>query len=220
MAFSKPVFPIALKPKLTILPPEFYQQTDVASIALSLIGKVLVSEVDGQRVEGIIVETEAYHGENDRACHAYLKKRTPRTETMFLPGGYAYVYLCYGIHQLFNIVTNRKDEPDAVLIRAVEPLLGIETMLVRRKMAKANYKLCQGPGCVAQAFGINKMLNSCDLTKGNSLWVEDRSIPISDDQILATTRVGVEYAKEDALRLWRFLVKDNFWVSARPKTLS
>lgn len=200
-----------------ILPPHFYQQSNVASIARSLIGKVLVSEVDGKRVEGIIVETEAYQGENDRACHAYQKKRTPRTETMFLPGGHAYVYLCYGIHQLFNIVTNLKDEPDAVLIRAVEPVSGIETMQIRRKMAKVSYRLCQGPGCVAQAFGINNMLNTCDLIIGDQLWVEDRSIQISEDQIMATTRIGVEYAKEDALRPWRFLLKNNFWVSAIPK---
>ena len=203
-----------------ILPSTFYFHNDVAFLARNLLGKVLVSEVDGQRVEGIIVETEAYHGEDDRASHAYLRKRTPRTETMFLPGGHAYVYLCYGIHQLFNIVTNQKDEPDAVLIRAIEPVSGIEVMQVRRKMSTLSYKLCQGPGCVAQAFGINKALNSCDLTLGSKLWVEDREIQIPDDQILATTRVGVEYAKEDALRPWRFLVRNNFWVSAIPKQLS
>lgn len=200
-----------------VLSTAFYQRADVVEVARNLLGKILITNVEGRLASGMIVETEAYHGEDDRASHAYLRRRTSRTETMFLPGGHAYVYLCYGIHQLFNVVTHQKDEPDAVLIRAVEPLSGQETMLERRKMKAVTYKLCQGPGCVAQAFGIDKRLNGSDLTRSPHIWLEDHGIVYDEGQILATTRIGVEYAKEDALRPWRFLVRHNPWVSARPK---
>lgn len=200
-----------------ILPPEFYQHSDVVSIARSLLGKVLVSEVGGIRTEATIVETEAYRGSDDRACHAYLKKRTPRTETMFLNGGHAYVYLCYGMHHLFNVVTNLEGEPDAVLIRAAEPVAGHETMMERRKMKTISKRLMLGPGCLSQALGIDKHLNSKNLTIKGLLWIEDRNFNFHQDQIGETTRIGVEYAGEDALRPWRFYILKNKWVSYPPK---
>ena len=201
-----------------ILPPSFYQHADVVKIARALLGKVIVSQVDGVRTEGRIVETEAYQGANDRACHAYQKRRTPRTETMFLPGGHAYVYLCYGLHHLFNVVTNVENEPDAVLIRAVEPLVGLETMMERRKMKSAVPKLTSGPGCVAQALGIGRLQNKTHLVESDQLWVEDQGFTLLPEDIGVTTRVGVSYAGEDALRPWRFYIKGNPWVSALPKT--
>jgi len=200
-----------------LLPATFYQHQDVVHIARALLGKVLVTQVDGLVTEAIIVETEAYRGADDRACHAYLRKRTARTETMFLPGGHAYVYLCYGIHHLFNVVTHVENEPDAVLIRAVQPKSGIETMLIRRKMSQLTVKLTQGPGCVSQAMGINKSLNASSLLGQDCIWIEDRGPVLETFSINTTTRVGVGYAGADAWLPWRFYVAGNPWVSAYPK---
>jgi DNA-3-methyladenine glycosylase len=127
------------------IPLEFYQGVDVVAIARELLGKVLVTNIDGAITSGMIVETEAYHGLKDKACHAYNGRRTARTEVMYQSGGLAYVYLCYGIHSLFNIVTNVKDRADAVLIRAIEPLEGLEVMMERRKQAKLQPTLTAGP---------------------------------------------------------------------------
>lgn len=200
-----------------ILPFDFYQQNDVVLMAQKLLGKVLVSDIQGDRTSGIIVETEAYRGEDDRASHAYLLKRTPRTETMFLAGGHAYIYLCYGMHHLFNVVVGQENKPNAILIRGLEPLEGVEIMLKRRKMDKLKPKISACPACLSQALGLHRNFNGQVLWEKNGIWLEDRGLEIAPPQILATTRIGVNYAGEDAKRPWRFLVKDNPFVSAYPR---
>jgi len=195
-----------------ILPNEFYRGADVVAISRELLGKVLVTEIDGARTSGIIVETEAYAGAGDRASHAFGGRRTGRTETMFAPGGLAYVYLCYGIHHLFNVVTNQADAPHAVLIRAIEPLEGIETMLVRRRKEILKPALTAGPGAMSQALGIRTLHNGLSL-QGPTIRIEDIGKRFENKDIIAATRVGVAYAREDALLPYRFLVKDNPYVS-------
>lgn len=212
----------SLKNKLNIreildLPPldsAFFQRSEVVEIAKDLLGKCLISNKNGIITAGIIVETEAYSGMNDRACHAHNKKRTPRTETMFLPGGHSYVYLCYGLHHLFNVVTNVEGEPDAVLIRAVHPCAGQEVMAQRRKKTVNSPLLTKGPACVAQALDITRKENGWDLTMGKELWIADYQTPMTQNDIVHTTRIGVAYAGEDAQKPWRFYWKNNPWVSA------
>lgn len=194
------------------IPLSFFQNPDVVSLARELIGKILVTETEGIRTSGIIVETEAYRGADDRACHAFNYRRTARTETMFKSGGHAYVYLCYGIHPLFNIVANSEGEPDAVLIRAVQPTDGIEWMRERRPRIK-DAKLGSGPGCVTKALAINRKQNGKLLIPSEGIWLEDnRQLP-DDFSIDARTRIGVDYAGEDAKRLWRFVMAGNSCVS-------
>ncbi len=141
------------------LPVDFYQREDVITISRELLGKVLCTNVDGKLTTGIIVETEAYAGVTDRASHAYGGRQTRRTKTMYAPGGTAYVYLCYGIHHLFNVVTNMEGVPHAVLIRAIQPQDGIDIMLQRRNMKNLLAKLTSGPGILSKAMGIS-ILNS------------------------------------------------------------
>lgn len=195
-----------------ILPNSFYTRADVIAISRELLGKVLVTEIAGLRTSGIIVETEAYAGPGDRACHAFGAKRTKRTAPIFEAGGIAYVYLVYGMYHLFNIVTNVMDEPYAILVRAIEPLEGIEAMLLRRKTEKLLPKLTAGPGIMSEALGITTALTSSSL-QGPSIWLEDRGISISKKDIVARTRVGVAYAGEDAFLPYRFSIKGNQWVS-------
>ncbi len=188
---------------------DFYEREDVVLIARELIGKVLCTCIDGQYTSGMIVEAEAYNGRTDKACHAY-GKRTPRTETMYQKGGIAYVYLCYGIHHLFNVVTNRKGLADAVLIRAIQPLEGIEFMEKRRNLSSENISLTSGPGSAAKALGIHRAYDGTNLTD-NTIWIEDRNV--SGFQVETRKRVGVDYAGEDAQLPWRFIMKSNKWVS-------
>lgn len=195
-----------------ILPETFYARKDVVKIARELLGKVLVTKFDGIYTSGMIVETEAYAGETDKASHAYGGRRTNRTEIMYGHGGSAYVYLCYGIHHLFNVVTNVQDTPHAVLIRAVEPLDGIDAMLSRRGKLKLQPSLTAGPGAMSMALGINTRHTGIPLN-GGDIYVEDRGIKINNKNILATTRVGVAYAMDDALRPYRFYIKGNPYVS-------
>lgn len=192
------------------LPLSFYRQDNVTSIARQLLGKVLVTSIDSVRTAGIIVETEAYAGILDRASHAWNNRRTQRTEVMYQPGGLAYVYLCYGLHYLFNVVTNVKEVPEAVLVRALEPLDGIAAMQ-QRYPHKNTVKMTAGPGSLCKALGIDAALNGEKLT-GNSIWIEEAPA-IADTQVLAGTRVGVQYAGADALLPYRFSIKDNKWVS-------
>lgn len=189
---------------------EFYEREDVVQIARKLIGKVLCTNMNGQLTSGIIVESEAYNGRTDKACHAY-NKRTPRTEVMYGTGGISYVYLCYGIHNLFNVVTNQKDFADAVLIRAIEPLEGVDIMEERRGISKSKVTLTSGPGSMAKALGIDRRHDSMSLFEGNEIWIEDRGFDGFNTE--ARKRVGVDYADEDALLPWRFVMKDNKWVS-------
>ncbi len=188
----------------------FYRQHDVTVIAKELLGKILVTNINGVRTAGMIVETEAYAGIIDRASHAWNNRRTKRTEVIFQPGGLAYVYLCYGIHYLFNVVTNIENTPHAVLIRALQPVDGIDIMQ-RRYNNKPSAKLTAGPGSLCKAMGIDTSLNGESLT-GKKVWIETGQ-DIADDNIVISTRVGVQYAGEDAYLPYRFSIKNNDWVS-------
>lgn len=193
---------------------DFYQRADVTQVARDLLGKTLVTAFGGVRTAGRITEVEAYRGPDDRACHAFNNRRTPRTEVMFGPGGHAYVYLCYGIHHLFNIVTGPEDAAHAVLIRGVEPLDNLALMLERRHLTKPAPPLTAGPGALAQALGIRTTHSGLPLFAPESpIWLEDRGLTPPPEAIIAGTRVGVEPAGACALRPWRFSVKDSPWVS-------
>lgn len=195
------------------LPDHFYTRENVIQISKDLLGKFLMTRIEGEIVTGgMIVETEAYAGATDRASHAYGNRRTNRTETMFSQGGISYVYLCYGIHNLFNIVTNQSEIPHAVLIRAIEPTLGIDLMIQRRKKKKLDFTLTSGPGSLSEALGITRNQNSVSLLD-DEIWVEDHGISFPENKIIASPRVGVGYAKEDALLPWRFRIKENPWTS-------
>lgn len=191
---------------------QFYQAEAVTDLAVQLLGKQLFTRVDGVVTGGTIVETEAYAGVVDKASHAYNGRFTPRTATMYEAGGISYVYLCYGIHHLFNVVTAPKGIPHAVLIRGIEPITGVEEMLQRRKMQVLAPRITAGPGALAQALGIDKVLNGKDLS-GDEIWIEDNGISYEKLQIVSAPRVGVAYAAEHALLPWRFLVKGNQYVS-------
>lgn len=195
-----------------ILPHSFYRRPDVVQISRQLLGKVLCTRIEGDIVTaGIITETEAYCGRNDKACHAN-GKRTERTEVMYGPGGIAYVYLCYGIHHLFNVVTNEEGKADAVLVRAIEPVDGVDYMLERRDSNHIAPALTAGPGRLTQSLGITTDYYGTDLT-GSTIWIEDRGNTIGENDIQSSPRIGVDYAGEDAKRPWRFYLKDSKWVS-------
>ncbi len=194
------------------LPYSFYQQDDVVGLAVQLLGKQLFTQIDGKVTGGTIVETEAYNGITDKASHSYGNRFTPRTAPMYETGGITYVYLCYGIHHLLNVVTGVKGNPQAVLIRGVEPLVGIEIMLERRNMLHLAPRITAGPGSVAKALGINKGLNSKDLL-GDEIWIEDSEISLLPESIVSSPRVGVDYAEDHALLPWRFYIKGNKYVS-------
>ncbi|RLJ32617.1 DNA-3-methyladenine glycosylase [Chryseobacterium sp. 7] len=194
------------------LPPSYYFSQDVLFLAQDLLGKVLFTEINGEITAGIIVETEAYFGVKDKASHAYGGRRTDRTETLYSQGGISYVYLCYGIHHLFNVVTSLQDDPHAVLVRAVEPLIGKEIMELRRNMPVSKAAISVGPGSASKALGIDKSFNKKDLN-GDEIWIEDHGISYTPDQIISGPRIGVAYAQEDALLPWRFFVKGNKYVS-------
>lgn len=184
---------------------DFYLNEDVVEVAQLLIGKVLHTRLDGQHTAGIITETEAYNGIVDKASHAYGNRRTARTEVMYKRGGCAYVYLCYGIHSLFNVVTNQSGIPHAVLVRAIRPLEGIPIMEARRRQHASNKRFSSGPGSVSQAMGIHFSHTGLSLT-GNKIWIADTGIRYSPSQLKATPRIGVDYAGEDALLPYRFIV--------------
>jgi DNA-3-methyladenine glycosylase len=194
------------------LPQSFYTRPDPVQISRELLGKYLFTKIDNIVTGGIIVETEAYNGRTDKACHAHLGRRTKRTEIMYRQGGVAYVYFTYGMHHLFNIVTNEEGKADAVLIRAIEPTEGIEEMMLRRGLDKVEYRLTAGPGVMCQALGINREHYGEDLQE-NKIWVEDQNLNIPEQDIITGPRVGIAYAKEDALLPWRFSVRNNPWVS-------
>lgn len=193
---------------------DFYNREDVLTIAKELLGKVLVTKFNGAVTSGRIVETEAYQGVTDRASHAYGGRRTNRTEVIFGKAGTAYVYLCYGIHHLFNVVTNKENTPHAILIRAIAPLNGIPHMLARTGRTKADYTLGKGPGNVSKALGINTQHTGTSLT-GKELYIADDDFIVSPSAIGITKRIGVDYAGEDALLPYRFILKDSPYVSGR-----
>lgn len=195
---------------------DFYLREDVVEVSRDLLGKYLCTKIDGKICSGIITETEAYAGEIDKASHAYGNRRTNRTEIMFAEGGVSYVYLCYGIHHLFNVVTNFRDSPHAVLVRAIKPVDGIGTILKRRNLSTSlspaefvqqdkKNKIAGGPGTVSQALGIKTKHSGLDLT-GNVIWIEDRGLTINKRNIISGPRVGVDYAGDHAKWPYRFIV--------------
>jgi DNA-3-methyladenine glycosylase len=186
----------------TTLPRSFYLRDDVVVVGRDLLGKVLCTEVRGQRTAVVITETEAYAGVTDRASHAFGDRRTPRTEPMYGPGGTAYVYLCYGIHHLFNVVSNKSGVPHAILVRAGEVHSGLETMLLRRGKSAPDRTLLAGPGSLAQALGITTALTGSSLLHG-PIRIEDHGLLVDDAQISVGPRVGIDYAAEDAARPYR-----------------
>jgi len=194
------------------LPASFYHRTNVVTIAKELLGKLLVTTFNGEKTAGRIVETEAYNGIVDKASHSYGGRRTNRTETMYAAGGIAYVYLCYGIHHLFNVVTNVQDTPHAILIRAIEPVKGIDIMLRRMKKEQADYSIGRGPGNVSKALGISVVHTRLSLLQ-NEIYIADDGTIIKPSQIATGPRIGVDYAAEDALLPYRFFVKGNRYVS-------
>jgi DNA-3-methyladenine glycosylase len=188
------------------LPRSFYRHDDVVSISRELLGKVLCTNIDGQRTSVIITETEAYAGTTDRASHAYGDRRTRRTEPMYGPGGTAYVYLCYGMHHLFNVVTNVAGIPHAVLVRAGEVHSGLATMLERRQKASHDRTLLAGPGSLARALGITTALTGSSLLNG-PIRIEDHGLEVDDDRVTVGPRVGIDYAGEDVSRPYRFRLR-------------
>ena len=188
----------------------FYLRNDVVRIAKDLIGKVLFTNINGNISGGIIVETEAY-SYKEKGCHAYNGRMTERNKVMFNCGGYAYVYLCYGIHHLFNVVTNVEGKADAVLIRALEPVAG-EQYILHRMKSQSIKRTTSGPGKLTKALGIDKNMNA-DYLSGDNVWIEDQGIKIPKNAIVASARIGIDYAEEDAGLFWRFTIKDSEWVS-------
>jgi len=193
------------------IPVDFFSHNDVLKISKNLIGKNIITNINNNITSGMIVETEAYAGIYDKASHAYKNKRTNRTEIMYKKGGICYVYLCYGMHYLMNIVTADENIPHAVLIRAIEPKNGIDIMLKRRKLKKVSCNLTNGPGKLSQALAIDQKLNG-ELLDGENIWIEDSKVNIDEKDILSSPRIGVDYAKEDASLPYRFYIK-NKWVS-------
>lgn len=195
---------------------DFYLRTDVLAVARDLLGKVLVTAFDERRTAGLITEVEAYRAPDDRACHAYGNRRTARTAVMFQPGGRAYIYLCYGIHHLFNVVSGPENIAHAVLIRAVEPLEGLEIMFQRRNIPIGNQappRLTTGPGALAQALGLHSSQTGQSLYAPDSpVWIEDRGNTIPADTIASGPRIGVDYAGECAAWEWRFWLKGSPFV--------
>lgn len=196
------------------LDPAFYQHENVVQVAKLLLGKGLHTNINGVHTSGMITEVEAYAGRDDKACHANKGLRSKRTEIMYHAGGVAYVYLCYGIHHLFNVVTNINGMADAVLVRAIQPIDGIEVMLKRRKLSKIEYRLSSGPGTLSTALGISTKAHYGADLQGEQIWIEDALI-VDDNYIVTSKRIGVDYAEEDALKPWRFYIKDNPWISKK-----
>ncbi len=198
------------------LPEDFYLRTDVLQVSRALLGKVLVTQFEGVHTAGLITEVEAYRAPDDRACHAWNNRRTNRTEVMFREGGTAYIYLCYGIHHLFNVVTGPEGTAHAILVRAVEPLEGIEIMLQRRKAPLPESRLTTGPGALSQALGLTTAWTGQSLLLPDTpVWIEDRGRLVSDTDIAAGPRIGVDYAGECAAWEWRFWLRDSAFVSRK-----
>jgi len=187
------------------LPEDFYLHEDVVALARCLLGKKLVTRIDGKLTAGIINETEAYAGESDRASHAFGGRRTARTEIMYARGGTAYVYLCYGIHSLFNVVTNVAGIPHAVLVRGIMPIEGVDVMELRRGKSAQRKGFSSGPGTLSKALGIHHSHTGMSLT-GDTIWLEETMLHIPESKVKAGPRIGVDYAGEDALLPYRFRI--------------
>ncbi len=203
------------------LPREFYTRGDTLQIAQDLLGKLLVvPTATGERVSGMIVETEAYLGAIDKAAHSYGNRRTNRTETMFAVGGTAYIFFIYGMYFQFNVVAGAIDTPHAILVRAVEPVENIEIMRLRRNAKSKNpnrkmpdKNLTSGPGKLCIALGIDRSFNNEDLL-GGKVWLEDFKT-FSPEEIASGKRIGIDYAEEFAEKPWRFWAKGSLFVSRK-----
>ncbi len=195
------------------LPRAFYQNPDVLALARELLGKHVCTNLDGELTTGRIVETEAYCHVGDPSITLHLQRKARQAQALYRPGGHAYLYRVYRVHTLLNITTHDAEHPDAVLIRAVEPLEGVEVMLRRRGLAAIARNLTAGPGLLTQALGLTPELNGEPLT-GPRLWLEDAGEIVEDEQIIASSRVGLDYAGREAVALpWRFRVRDSKWTS-------
>ncbi|HSZ32655.1 MAG TPA: DNA-3-methyladenine glycosylase [Puia sp.] len=192
----------------------FYDRDDVVKIARELLGKILVTKVNGVRSSGRIVETEAYAGFKDRASHAFGGRRTTRSEHLYGAPGTIYVYICYGMYHLFNVITNKKDIPHGVLIRALEPLEGLEHMQKRTDKFSEDYTITKGPGNLSRAMGMSKLHSGCDILS-EEIFIEDDGLRYKKNQIVVTKRIGVDGAGKDAELPYRFIVRDNPYVSAK-----
>ena len=197
------------------LPREFYTRANVLTVARQLLGRLLVVSSRGARMSGIIVETEAYRGPQDRASHAYGGRRTNRTQTMYRLGGTAYVYFVYGMYHQFNVVTNVDDVPHAVLVRALEPVEGLSRMR-RRRPGTTDHDLTNGPGKLCVALGISRKLDGADLL-GKRVWLEEGRGRVRPCEIATGPRIGIEYAGEWADKPWRFWIKDSPYVSRQAR---
>ncbi len=187
------------------LPESFYTRNDILQVSRDLLGKVLATHIDGCVTKAIITETEAYAGETDKASHAYGGRRTKRTEPIYKSGGRAYVYLCYGIHHMFNVVSSDEGTPHAILVRAGQPQQGEADMLRRRGKAKGDKNLLAGPGSLGKALGITTELTGIDLS-GDQIWIEDHGIAVDESAIVTGPRIGIDYAEEDARLPYRFVL--------------
>ena len=194
------------------LPLSFYQRNDAVLVARELLGKHVYTNIDGQLTGGVIVETEAYQGPEDRGSHAYNHRRTPRNETMFSAGGIVYMYICYGIHDMLNVVTGTVGSSHAVLIRAVDPRVGVDIMRERRNVFTEDARLCRGPGALAKALGLVKAHNGLNLLE-DKIWIEDRGELIEEDDIIASGRVGMNFEGPYKTIPWRFYIRGNKNVS-------
>ncbi len=199
--------------KLTL---DFYRRENVLQVAEELMGKLLITNKDGILTSGRIVECEAYAGAPDKASHAFGGRRTNRNEVMYGEGGVSYVYLCYGIHHLFNVVTNVKETPHAILVRSLEPVQGMKDMLIRTGKNKIDNTLTRGPGNLSKALGIYTKDNGEILT-GKNIYLADDGFSYSKNEIFTSPRIGVDYAGDDALLPYRFYIKGNSFVSGKPK---
>ncbi|MBL7739623.1 MAG: DNA-3-methyladenine glycosylase [Chitinophagaceae bacterium] len=199
------------------LPVSFYRRKNVFQVARELLGKLIVTKWDNVVTSARIIETEAYAGITDKASHAYGARRTSRNEVMYAHGGVSYVYLCYGIHHLFNVVTNTEGTPHAILVRAGEPVEGVETMLKRTGKKKWDHTLTRGPGNLSKALGIYTHHNGLSLNDDEHLLIMDDGFRYKRSEIIASPRIGVDYAGKDALLPYRFFIKGSPYVSGKPK---
>ena len=190
----------------------FYTREDTLSIARELLGKYLFTNVDGLLCGGMIVETEAYLGPEDMGSHSYNNRRTARNEMMYSAGGLVYMYICYGIHDMLNIVTGPENKAHAILIRAIQPTHGLEVMRERRKVRNEDTRLCRGPGALAKALALKKVHNGISL-QDNEIWIEDRGLRFSETELVAGPRIGLNIAEPYKSIPWRFYVKGDPHVS-------
>lgn len=192
---------------------DFWENNDVLAISRELIGCELYTSFGDRETSGIIVETEAYRGRDDKACHAYGGRRTARTEVLYEAPGRAYIYLCYGVHHLMNFVCGREGTADAVLIRAVEPRIGREVMAERRGINTADRNISNGPGKLSEALGIHTKYSGISVTKPESPLKCYKLHNIPPFNIDTSKRIGIKYAEECKDWLWRFTMRGNKYIS-------